>query len=262
MAELVNPIVEYSAPFLAERALNFQILLPSGFGRAIEKILVINNEVLDLRLSNGLSYRMARGTEDVSGVYQSFPEVSEIEGDPYTMTMKGCYGKVFVATWTDGEFTFSFHTPYGIQPDEIKKMVASLLPVNEIAVPCPIVQYEHRFQAEYAVHFSIKIPGVIHDKANKKEYFVISGKVAEIIYNDELVYRMAKSVEDISGIFQEFSTQEEFQIDHFHVLAKGNTDKYYVTLWNDGKFSYSLHAPHGVNRKEIEEFIRSLGVAN
>lgn len=262
MAELVNPIVEYSAPFLAERALKFPTLYPTIFGSTTEKILVINNEILDLHLSNGLVYRMARGTEDISGVYQSFPDVSECKVGPYTVTMKGCYGKVFVATWTDGKFTFSFHTPYGIGAEEIEKMVGSLRPVNGMAAPCPIVEYEYRFQAEYAVNFSIKIPGIIHDKAEKKRYFVISGKVAEIVYNDDLVYRMAKGVLDISGVFQKFDTQEEFQVGNYHVLAKGNTDRYYVTLWNDGKYSFSLHAPHGVNRKEIEQFIRTLGVAN
>ena len=45
MAVNGNPIVEYFALSLAEQALKFQILIPSGFGRAIKKIAVINNEV-------------------------------------------------------------------------------------------------------------------------------------------------------------------------------------------------------------------------
>ena len=257
MAVNGNPIVEYFALSLAEQALKFQILIPSGFGRAIKKIAVINNEVLDLHLDNGLSYRMARGTEDISGVYQNFSDVSESKIEPYTVSVKGCYGKVFVATWTDGNFTFSFHTPYGIQFDEIKKIVASLCPTNEAAPPSPMVRYDFVFDAEYAAGFAIPVPACIHDKASK-EIYVIGGKVAEIVYNGDLVYRVAEGVADISGIYQEFPEKEGFQAGRYHVLARGNKDQYYVTIWNDGKHSYSLHAPHGVSRKELEEFIGSL----
>lgn len=261
MENSANPMVEYASIAAVQEAAGFKVLLPQGVFEHVEAIYLIGGKVVDLKLSNGLVYRMAKGTEDISGDWTHYPEVNTVIVGKYTVTGRGSCGRAFTATWTDGEFTFALRTPYGIREAGLREMVESLESA-EMAVPCPIVKYDNIFEAEYAVGFGILVPMDLHTKENFKGVWVISGKAAELLYANDIIYRQAKGVSDISGVYQKFEHSEAFSVGKYHVLAKGRPDCYYVTLWNDGEMSFSLHCPHGINKKEVEQFISSLNLSN
>lgn len=257
-----NPMVKYESIQEAEKALGFSVLFPSVFGTgAVTDIYTIDDKVLHLVLNNGLIYRMSKGSEDISGIYTNYPETNEEKIGNYTVTCKGQYRRVFVILWTDGEYTFSLYTPYGVQPDRVKELIESMAEVDYDSLPNPMVEYDYLFEAEYAVGFSVPVASCMHDLSSKK-IFVIDCKVVEIDYSNSITYRVAKGVLDISGDYTVYDYKEEFNVGEYHVLAKGNKDLYYTIIWNDGKFSFSLSCPHGVRRKAIEEFINSLCVIN
>lgn len=261
MENHATPMVEYASIAAVQKAVGFQVLMPQGFSGHVKKIFLIGGKVVHLELSNGLSYRMAKGTDDISGDWTAYPDEKIETVDKYTVTEKGVYGKVFSAAWTDGEFTFTLHTPYGISAEGLSEMIESL-GAADAALPSPIVKYDYIFEAEYAVGFGILVPTNIHSSETFRGVCVISGQVAQVEYANDIVYRMARGLNDISGVYKQFGHSDAFSVGKYHVLAKGGSDRYYVTLWNDGKFSFSLYCPHGITRKEIEEFIGSLCLIN
>lgn len=260
METVINPMVEYASLAAVQEAAGFSLLVPKGISAHVEKVFLIAKKVVDLKLSNGLSYRMAKGTDDISGSWTAYPEKKTVNVGKYTVTEKGVYGKVFTAAWTDGEFAFALNTPYGIDSEGLHELIEALEPVGE-TVPNPVVKYEYVFQAEYAAGFGIPVPGM-HNAETFKGVCVIGGKVAELEYVNGIVYRVARGVADISGIYKRYEHSDGFSVGEYRVLAKGGPDRYYVTLWNNGKMSFSLYCPHGINRKEAEEFIRSLRQIN
>lgn len=261
MENLANPMVEYGSIAAAQEAAGFQVLLPKAAFDCVKAIYLISGKVVHLELSNGLTYRMAKGTDDISGDWTHYPEVNTITVGKYTVTQRIACGRTFIATWTDGEFTFAFRTPYGIPENGLREMIEDLEPA-EMALPSPIVKYDYIFEAEYAVGFGILVPMALHNEENFKGVWVISGKVAELEYANGITYRLAKGSADISGVYQKFEHSDAFSVGKYHVLAKGRPDCYYLTLWNDGEMSFSLYCPHGINKKEVEQFIGSLSLSN
>lgn len=261
MANSANPVVEYASIAAVQEAAGFQVLLPQGVSEHVKAIYLIGGRVVDLKLSNDLVYRMAKGTEDISGDWTYHPEVNTVIVGRYTVTERGIYGRVFTADWTNGEFTFALRTPYGIRDESLREMIESMEPADTKA-PSPIVKYDYIFEAEYAAGFGILVPASLHNQENFKGVWVIGGKVAEVEYANGIIYRTARGVDDISGVYQKFEHSEAFTVGKYHVLAKGRPDCYYLTLWNNGKMSFSLYCPHGINKKEVERFIDSLVLIN
>lgn len=257
-----TPMIKYESMQEAEKALGFSVLFSSVLGTGtITDIYTIDDKLLHLVLNNGLIYRMSKGSKDISGIYTNYPEVNEEKIGNYVVTCKGQHGRVFVILWTDGQYTFSMYTPYGVQPDRVKELVESLVEVDYDSLTDPMVEYDYLFEAEYAVGFSVPVASCMHDLSSK-QIFVICRKVVEINYSNSITYRVAKGVSDISGDYTVYDCKEEFIVGKYHVLAKGNKDLYYTIIWNDDKLSFSLSCPHGVRRKAIEEFINSLCVIN
>lgn len=260
METVINPMVEYASLAAVQEAAGFSLLVPRGISAHLERVFLISNRVIDLKLSNGMGYRMAKGKDDISGSWTEYPEEKIALVGKYAVTEKGIFGKVLMASWTDGEYAFALNSPYGIDREGLHEIIGSLEPVGD-AICNPVVKYEYVFQAEYAVGFGIPVPAM-HNADTLKGVYVISGKVAELEYVNGIVYRVARGVEDISGVYQRYERSDGFSVGDYRVLAKGRADCYYVTLWNDGRMSFSLYCPQGISRKEAEEFIRSLSQIN
>lgn len=126
MSETGNPIVEYRNLIEAEDAVGFELLFPAILRPDFKRISVIDNKILEVLLPFDMVYRMARGAEDISGIHQNFPEVWESLDSSYKLTEKGASGRVHVATWIHGQFTFSFYSPGSISHGEISQMVTCM----------------------------------------------------------------------------------------------------------------------------------------
>lgn len=76
--------------------------------------------------------RKGQGAGDVSGDYDDYAEVSEEHLGDVTMTLKGEGGKVMLATWTDGGYSYSISAapggPFdaGMEKSDILDLVAGI----------------------------------------------------------------------------------------------------------------------------------------
>lgn len=263
--------IEYDSIWEVEKEAGFLVMIPTVLGtEEIQQITLINEEIVNICYPNGIIYRTAKGTEDISGNYNQFDEINKFDINLYHVITKGYYNRVFLAIWENGTYSYSIYTPYGISCSNLEILINSLCAVdsinNSVNLKNPIVEYSYIFEAEYAVGYNIMIPAAL-ELSKIEHIYVISEKLVEIIYHNDIVYRMAHRMgEDISGIYENYSNIESFDVEHeiglLHVTAKGNKDLYYVIIWNNKEISGSLYCPHGVSKKSLEIMIKSLRVTN
>lgn len=263
MEQIANPYKLYGSLEKAMSVLRFpQLYYPAVYPfKQIRTIAVIGEKVLEIQWRNGVTYRVAQGTEDISGDYKEYPVIQKPEIGGCQVTVKGRPYAILLLTWHNDAYTFAISIPNGLEPYNVEGLVKAVVPLGGDSLPNPMVQYDHIFEAENAVGFSIEVPTNIHDKALQAIY-VIDNKVVDIVYGDGITYRMAAGVSDISGSFTDYPVNDSFSLGRFHVTARGDKEHYYVAVWNDGKFSYALDTAHGLSRQQIEEFIKSLRVTN
>lgn len=122
-----NPIVEYTTLSEAIKACNFEFSVPDTIdGYEDKKYSVINTKTIQTIYynkksnsnDNSLYIRKAFGTEDISGDYNNYEEINKLSLNNLEITTKGNNGKVSVATWTNGDYTFSITTnnPLDVEP--------------------------------------------------------------------------------------------------------------------------------------------------
>lgn len=263
---------EFPTVWEAEYAVQFPVLVPSVLGMEhIRKIGVIGKKLVNIEYANGISYRVANERKDISGDYSNYPETEDlnvsVEDKCYKGTAKGANGKIFLAIWNDAAYSYSISIPHGATMESLVYLVKSLKQVNSnnsafrSSAVNPMVEYDYLFEAEYAAGFEIAVPAVL-EAGKLEQIFVIGGKVVELTYKNDIVYRTAKGTGDISGIYKEFPYVETFTEGAFEVTAKGNSDLYYVSLWTGFGMTWSLSCPHGIHKKSLIKLLNSLSLVD
>ena len=70
--------------------------------------------------------RKGTGSDDISGDYNTYDETSTLDVDGITVTTKGSEGLINVATWTNGDFSFSITATAGLDSDGITELVQAI----------------------------------------------------------------------------------------------------------------------------------------
>lgn len=133
-----NPYVEYPYVFEAEYAAGMNIFVPAQIHNdQLEHIYVIGGEVAELDYKNGLCLRESKGIEDISGHYESYPEVKQFTvsvpmpiGECRVVAKGREADKYSVILWQNGKRSFSIYAPNGMSEAEIGDFIASLRVVN------------------------------------------------------------------------------------------------------------------------------------
>lgn len=124
-AQLPNPMVAWDTLEEAEEAVGFALPDWKGLeGREIQEVFVIGGELLEVRYEDSLTCRMARGTQDVSGDYQVYAEETTRTVDGRDVTLKGEDGRVSLAVWNDGTYTWSLSWAEGVAPETLEGFLA------------------------------------------------------------------------------------------------------------------------------------------
>lgn len=128
------------------------------------------------------------------------------------------------------------------------------------------------FQAEEAaslselsqmVGFTIREPALPF-QAETVTYTAIGESLAQIQYlgaEETATYRVIKGSEDPSGDFTQYEDIQEVILHGISVQLKGTDSSYYLALWQDQNFSYSLHLSQGVGQDEWETILGDLLVS-
>ena len=114
---------------VAEQAVGFPLKAPGELG-APEKIQVISGAVAQLNWPEGISYRVARGSQEVSGSYTAYGwERSQSAGEQM-VTIKGNGDWTYLAAWKDGTYSHALAFEQGVSAQRAVSLVGDLVPLS------------------------------------------------------------------------------------------------------------------------------------
>lgn len=92
----------------------------------------------------------------------------------------------------------------------------------------------------------------------------LQGHLAEVSWQGDegtLIYRMAPGNEDVSGDFTAYGWEDTLNAGTYTVTCKGEDGQVFLAVWNDGTYSFSLHASAGLTAEQVMTVIESLSPA-
>lgn len=129
--QLPNPFAEYETLAEAARAAGVQLTAPDSVNGSDRRIFrAIENDLLEVIYCKGeeeiAHIRKAVGAGDISGDYNVYPQVDTVTVNGAEVTRKGDAGKVSLATWTAGEYTYSISVESGISAREMTRLISAV----------------------------------------------------------------------------------------------------------------------------------------
>lgn len=129
--QLPNPFTEYGTPAEAARAAGVELTAPDSVNGSDRRIFrAIENNLLEVIYCKGeeeiARIRKVAGAGDISGDYNVYPQVDTVTVNGAEVTRKGDAGKVSLATWTAGEYTYSISVESGISAREMTQLISAV----------------------------------------------------------------------------------------------------------------------------------------
>ena len=107
------------------------------------------------------------------------------------------------------------------------------------------IAYDEGYE-DYVYTFDAKVPSNIPSGYKVDYISTLSNDFLQIGYkngDNEILYRMAKGSDDISGDYNEYKNIENKKVGDYSFIIRGNeSGKAANLLWTDGKYTYSLYA--------------------
>jgi len=126
--QIPNPIVEYKNIDEAKENLSFSVLIPTELpeGYIITRVSTISNEIFQVDYSNGkneITYRMATGTEDISGDYNVYDFTEKVTFGDVNAKAMGNGDSASKITWNKDGNTFSIYSQNGLTKADVEILV-------------------------------------------------------------------------------------------------------------------------------------------
>ncbi len=125
---VTNPMSEISSLDEAQAQLGYSLSIPEIENTTKEYYLI--NSMIEVRYMNHEEQkyiiRKDIGSEDCSGIYTTYEETKTISSNGIDITISGNNNLYYLATWTSGDYTYSFYAVDGLNEQ------ALLSYVNEI----------------------------------------------------------------------------------------------------------------------------------
>ena len=130
-AQSGNPYAEYDTLEEAENTVGFEISVPDSYGGYTEPYYaVIEGKILEVQYYNGdnrgMVIRKSRGSEDISGDFNEFDNITETEVNGNTVTIKGSGDEFSLALWVSGDYSYSVSVSSGISENALKEIIEKI----------------------------------------------------------------------------------------------------------------------------------------
>ena len=134
--QIANPFVDCESLDAAAEIAGFDFTVPETVeGYPDRMIQAIANDLIQVFCTTGdmaqsdteyILLRKGVGTEDISGDYNEYASVTEEDVNGRTVTLKGDGEQVYLATWTDGGYSYSVSVSDGAELDTVLALVNAL----------------------------------------------------------------------------------------------------------------------------------------
>ena len=118
----------------ASKIAGFDLSVPATYGDYKKQVIqAIEDDMIEVIYfeeeseNEGLRIRKAKGNDDISGDYNEYKNVETVKVGDYDVTEKSDGKNIFVATWTDGTYSYVIN-PNGteINAEEMAKLILSI----------------------------------------------------------------------------------------------------------------------------------------
>lgn len=131
---------------------------------------------------------------------------------------------------------------------------------NGTQIPNPLKDYESIAEAEKAVGFKTLTSSALPNGYKLSYIGTISDEVFQLFYSNdknEIVYRMAKGSDDISGDYNVYKTTKTLKINNLDVTFRENGETT-SAFWKNGEYTFSLSSNTVLGEKAFTDFIKGL----
>ena len=126
-------------------------------------------------------------------------------------------------------------------------------------IPNPFTELASKEEAETLVGFDLRTPDLSGGDA---VYRVDKdGKLIELLYTsgeDELRFRKAEGTGDISGDYNDYPTVVTTEVDGSSVTMKGENETFFLAIWENDGYTYSVYTSAGVNSDTMNVLVSSV----
>lgn len=132
--QIPNPFVEVKNLDEASKIAGFTLEVPETYEDYKQQVTqAIENDMIEVIYLEeesgyeGLRIRKAKGTDDISGDYNEYRNVETVKVGDYDVTEKGDEGNIFIATWTDGTYSYAIDTDRAeLNAEDITNLIANI----------------------------------------------------------------------------------------------------------------------------------------
>ena len=140
--------------------------------------------------------------------------------------------------------------------------IASIVNQNPDALDIinPIEGFDTIDEAQQVLKFKVTVPKELLGKYNIKYINTISRNLFQICYiskQSDIIFRMGQGVEDISGDYNNYKTNNIVDINGNKVKLKGDDKLIKVAVWSVNNMSYSISVNDGMKQDDIIKIIKS-----
>lgn len=131
--QIANPWSEYATVSEAGDAAGISFNAPEKLGDMGISYIQAMNGLAEVRYGTDeaeITYRKGAGTDDISGDYNEYAEISEAAVAAVTVTLRGNDGKVFSALWDDGANSYAYYAANGVTAETAQAHIAALIAEN------------------------------------------------------------------------------------------------------------------------------------
>ena len=127
--QIPNPLTEHETLADLAKAVGFEVTLPTVDKAYQETAFIdISGETADVRFADGedtITFRKAKGSDDISGDYNTYDENKTITVKGISVSVKGNDG-INTATWQKDGFTYSLSSDKAMTQDALVKAIENL----------------------------------------------------------------------------------------------------------------------------------------
>ncbi len=133
--QIANPWQDFETLDKAEETAGFKLDAPAELtGYPNKHIQAIKEEMIQIFYEaeaegenvDTVLIRKGKGSEDISGDYNEYKETEEAEVNGNKVTVKGNEGKVSLAIWTEGDYSYSVSVSGGAEKETVLSIVEAV----------------------------------------------------------------------------------------------------------------------------------------
>lgn len=129
--QIPNPFVEHETLEQAAQAAGFKLTAPDAANGSDSRVFrTMGDKLLEIVYHKGeeetARIRKAPGSDDISGDYTVYPQVSEVSVKGNQVTMSGSDDQVSLAVWTDSGYTYAVSAAGGISPSDMTALISAI----------------------------------------------------------------------------------------------------------------------------------------